>query len=328
MHVIVKWNGLTTGNGYGKKNAAKVSMVLKLAANVGHNVHMNNASKKLHLLNGKVNIPEHYVEKFWSKVDTKDSQSCWEWKAGRSQSGYGIFSYLGKDVVASRMAYCIANGGIPESKIICHKCDNPPCCNPNHLYAGTFFDNYKDSVDRKRLVYNTPKTTKWNTELSKKYPERYGILKGESHGRSVLTKESGAAIRKLKSDGNHTLRQIAKMFNVSRSCVCHVIAGRCWKEDYQLMTTFAGDPTVASDAAVLLPLPPVPNPVSTGVVAPPVPPEEPEPAVPAVPALRVVVVTVPSNDPPVPPAPPAPAPVPPAAPLDPETHDIKTVDDR
>ena len=185
-----------------------------------------NAYRRVFTLSGEVNIPESKVAKFWSRVDVLGVEDCWNWKFGKNKAGYGQFCMMNRDFISSRVAYCIANGGIPKNTIICHKCDNPACCNPNHLYAGTFEDNYKDSVNRERLKYS--RVEKKKSALSAAFPERYGIVKGSTNGRSRLTESDVIELRRLRKEGILTLREIAKRFDVSRSCVCHVLAGRCW----------------------------------------------------------------------------------------------------
>lgn len=92
-------------------------------------------------------------DRFWSKVRIGEPDDCWEWTATRFPSGYGNFSMGARSqgkVGAHRVAYELANGPIPPGMDICHHCDNPPCCNPRHLYAGSVSDNLRDAVRRGR----------------------------------------------------------------------------------------------------------------------------------------------------------------------------------
>src|SRR5262245_51840420 len=82
---------------------------------------------------------------------------CQPWKGSRNQAGYGLVRVDGKTRLAHRVSFELANGPIPEGKIICHKCDNPPCVRPDHLYAGTHQDNARDAMAA-RLVAKAPKT--------------------------------------------------------------------------------------------------------------------------------------------------------------------------
>lgn len=87
---------------------------------------------------------EKRISLFWSSVDKKSDNDCWNWTRGRSsQLGYGSFK-LGNEQYTHRLAWELTNGKIPEGLCVCHHCDNPLCCNPNHLFLGTVKDNMQD----------------------------------------------------------------------------------------------------------------------------------------------------------------------------------------
>lgn len=95
------------------------------------------------------------VARFWGKV--RKSHGCWEWTASRFGSGrYGQFTYTTRTgqvhAYAHRFAWEIANGPIPAKHYICHTCDNPLCVRPDHLFAGTQFDNMRDASRKGRLA--------------------------------------------------------------------------------------------------------------------------------------------------------------------------------
>lgn len=87
-------------------------------------------------------------DRFWAKV--RKSDGCWPWIKSRQPYGYGRFNYQGKQVQAHRVAWILTNGPIPDDLCVLHSCDNPPCCNPDHLFLGTKGDNNRDCIRKGR----------------------------------------------------------------------------------------------------------------------------------------------------------------------------------
>lgn len=77
---------------------------------------------------------------FWTKVEKRDVSACWPWKGSVMGEGYGRY----RQAYTHRLAWMLANGPIPAGLFVLHKCDNPPCCNPDHLFLGTQADNVRD----------------------------------------------------------------------------------------------------------------------------------------------------------------------------------------
>ena len=82
------------------------------------------------------------------------ASGCWEWTGYRERFGHGVTTIPGSSraVKAHRASYVLLRGPIPDGMFVCHKCDNPPCCNPAHLFLGTAADNNRDMRTKGRLV--------------------------------------------------------------------------------------------------------------------------------------------------------------------------------
>jgi len=96
------------------------------------------------------------IERFWSRVAKGDG--CWEWTGARKPNGYGDLTIRPRRWSAHRFAYTVAVGPIPAGMVVCHTCDNPPCCNPAHLFLGTQADNMAD-MGRKGRRASSPRKT-------------------------------------------------------------------------------------------------------------------------------------------------------------------------
>ena len=131
----------------------------------------------------------------------KVASGCWEWTGRRDADGYGIAWVGGKKSVASRLAYETYVAPIPVGMAVCHKCDNPPCVNPDHLFVGTTADNIHDSVRKGRF----------------------------SRGEKIYTaKLTEADVRDIRnSPGN--LAELASKYGVHQNTIRRVINGRAWR---------------------------------------------------------------------------------------------------
>jgi hypothetical protein len=147
--------------------------------------------------------------RFWSRVQQDAPDACWEWEGARHPFGYGSLSFQGRFVDAHRVAWELTNGPIPPGLHVLHRCDNPPCCNPAHLFLGTARDNSRDMCQKGRHV-------SWRGRAP--------------HGNSKLTPEQVAEIRRRYAAGGITQGALGREFGVSPSNIRFIVHGHTWKE--------------------------------------------------------------------------------------------------
>ena len=163
--------------------------------------------KILPFLEGK--IGELRIMRFWSKVDMRGPDECWCWQASVNSSGYGRFKVASyHNVTASRMALICTKRQEPDGMHVLHTCDNPPCCNPAHLYFGTVAQNNADKLRRGR--------------------HRSGNQSGANNSASKLTEDQVALIVQRFQQGWNN-KQIARDLPVTHSMVSLIRLGRMWR---------------------------------------------------------------------------------------------------
>jgi hypothetical protein len=98
-------------------------------------------------------IKKFSMNRFLNKIIIVES-GCWEWQAGmRGTTGYGAFKHEGKVIDAHRFSYELHKGKIPAGMLVCHKCDNRKCVNPDHLIFGIAQGQYQDAVNKGRIDF-------------------------------------------------------------------------------------------------------------------------------------------------------------------------------
>lgn len=147
--------------------------------------------------------PRPLADRFWEKVDKRDANECWPWLASTKQGGYGrISDECGRPQQAHRVSYGLTFGPIPDGNVVCHRCDNPRCVNPSHLFLGTQADNLRDMRSKGR---GNP-------------------LRGIQHPKARLTEELAQLLR--HDPRSH--RQLARAFGIGKSTVGMIKARVTW----------------------------------------------------------------------------------------------------
>lgn len=146
---------------------------------------------------------------FWSFVAVGSKDDCWIWTGRKHSGGYGSLMIDGQWLTSHRLAYELTHGQIPTGMYICHRCNNPPCCNPAHLYAGTAKDNADDCMRAGRFS---------------RAPRFYG----ERHPASKLTAETVDRIRDIYAAGQCSQRKLANMFGIVQSQVWRIVHHLSW----------------------------------------------------------------------------------------------------
>lgn len=147
----------------------------------------------------KGTIQERFEEKY------EKSDGCWNWTAHKNSDGYGTFRISDRHQYAHRIAYQLYVGEIPAGLCVCHRCDNPSCVRPEHLFLGTFADNAHDCMSKGR----------WKDQS------------GEKHWRTKLTTEQVRTIRTKHSEGARGV-DLAREFGLVRSAVSKIVNQHTW----------------------------------------------------------------------------------------------------
>ena len=153
-------------------------------------------------------LSAHYIKKlearFWGRVSKGDPDKCWVWQAAVDSCGYGRIRVNGPHQKASRVAYALTRGDIPDGMCVCHRCDNPACVNPNHLFLGNHSQNMRDMVRKGRST------------------------RGARNNQSVLSESDVIEIRSKYIPNQYGCRRLAKEYGVHTTTIHLIVTGKNW----------------------------------------------------------------------------------------------------
>ncbi len=154
----------------------------------------------------------NWIERFWAKVQRGEPDDCWLWTAGRTGSEYGAFCMEhGVQKKATHVMWFLTHGYWP-TEFICHRCDNPPCVNPNHLFEGDGFVNMQDAALKQRCAFSNKR--------------------GEDHPVAKLTNEQAKSIREEYSNrkvNGCTMNSIGKQYGMTGGAIWHIVHNKTYR---------------------------------------------------------------------------------------------------
>jgi hypothetical protein len=152
--------------------------------------------------------------RFWQFVKVGDG--CWLWQGGTNEGGYGSLSLRrGVKIYAHRLSFELNIGPVPLGLWVLHRCDNPRCVNPAHLFVGTRADNMRDAHQKGRTWFQVQ-------------PDK--LPRGATHHKAKLDEVKAGDVRARYAVGGVTQRTLAEEYNVSQSTIQAVLSGRNWNK--------------------------------------------------------------------------------------------------
>lgn len=180
-------------------------------------------------------LKQKFVDRFWKKVDRRSNDECWPWLAALDSHGYGQVGFKRTTLRSHRVAFHLFFGPFALELSCCHKCDNPKCCNPFHLFLGSHKENMQDMFKKKRR--RTIQGKEWQTvyaarkpagdrHRSKTHPEE--ILRGSQIGNAKFTEDQIIQIRNAYKKESTSCAKLGKQFSVNATCIHKIVTRKTW----------------------------------------------------------------------------------------------------
>lgn len=152
-------------------------------------------------------MPAKYTPERFFAQHTVNENGCHVWSGSLHKDGYGQLNYMRKYWLAHRLAWTLTKGQIPDGLCVCHRCDNPPCFNPEHLFLGTHARNMGDMKAKGR---------------------RKNVNQGTSNGRSKVTWEQASEIRRLYAAKELNQVQLGERFGITQTSISLLLRNKTW----------------------------------------------------------------------------------------------------
>lgn len=171
------------------------------------------------------------TEQFWARVNIGEPSEYWEWSKAREKDGYGQARVVVDGITlwrAHRVAWASTYGPIPDGLWVLHHCDNPPCCNPQHLWLGTVRDNVDDCLRKGRHARCAPANPARGERHGRHtHPER--TARGERGGLAKLTEPQVREIRERYANGEGTYLALAREYGIAKKNIGAIVRRETWR---------------------------------------------------------------------------------------------------
>lgn len=168
----------------------------------------------------KVNLHPDYERVFAKYTTLRPEIGCWEWEGKKNKQRYGTACAGGKRIFAHRLSWALHNGECPADRCVAHKCDNPICVRPDHLFLATISENTGDMWLKGRGITPDPSCNYLKKDPSKAY--------GSKNCKAKLTDAQVIEMRERHAAGESAI-SLAEHFKVNKTTAQRIVYGHLWK---------------------------------------------------------------------------------------------------